>query len=176
MRAFILSILLLCVQHERIDDLISQLAADSYQTREAATIELVEIGKPAIAQVKKAIKETPDPEVRARCKMIVWAYYDVRDSDGDLPYIWQVNDEVKAEMSKCHEGGPLHYWNKAKKTLSYNNAVNCGLTWSQYHDGMNVIATKMMIADLLDNFEYSREDVRKLLDKMSVLPSIQTEY
>jgi HEAT repeat protein len=56
---------------EKIEQLIKQLGHDDFDTREKATRELVEIGKPAIPQLNKAVKDNNDPEVQRRAQGIV---------------------------------------------------------------------------------------------------------
>ena len=50
--------------------LISQLGAESYRNREAATKELVKMGKGIVPLLKKHAK-SPDPEVRQRIEDIL---------------------------------------------------------------------------------------------------------
>lgn len=52
---------------KQIDQLIAQLDAESYASREAATKGLVQLGKMAVPSLHKALKNT-DPEVRQRAR------------------------------------------------------------------------------------------------------------
>ena len=51
--------------------LIRALASDTFAERERATQKLIEMGPDACVPVKKAIAETDDPEVRARCRTVL---------------------------------------------------------------------------------------------------------
>ncbi len=51
---------------ERIYDLIEQLGAEEYATREQAQEGLVKIGKPALGPLRTVARTTFDPEVRRR--------------------------------------------------------------------------------------------------------------
>jgi hypothetical protein len=55
---------------KRVDELIKQLAADDFNTREAAEAELEALGKPAAAKLEKAA-ESDDPETRMRAKKLL---------------------------------------------------------------------------------------------------------
>jgi hypothetical protein len=164
----VLSTVLLCPQ-QHIDGLISQLAADSYQDREAATIELIRIGKPAIAEVKRVVKVTPDPEVRARCKIIIWEYYNVCDVNGNKPDIWKMPKKMSEEIGGLHgvECGAKHYSDLAEKMFSWSDASGNGFNWHQWKITINQMATQLMVCDLLDNFDKSRDEVERFLNRMS---------
>lgn len=54
---------------DRVDSLIAELGSGSFQTREAATAELLSIGPPALTALTAARVES-DPEVRQRISMI----------------------------------------------------------------------------------------------------------
>lgn len=56
---------------EKIEQLIKQLGHEEFEKREAATRELVKIGKPAIPHLNKAFKDSKDPEVQQRAKEIL---------------------------------------------------------------------------------------------------------
>jgi hypothetical protein len=56
---------------EHINGLIKQLAADEYDKRQAATKELMEIGEPALDNLRKAAKKANDLEVRVRLEAII---------------------------------------------------------------------------------------------------------
>jgi len=54
-----------------IKKLIDQLGDTQYSKREAATSELKEIGKPALAALKQTIAQNQDPEIVSRAQMLV---------------------------------------------------------------------------------------------------------
>ncbi|MHC4606193.1 MAG: PDZ domain-containing protein [Planctomycetota bacterium] len=56
---------------KRVAGLIKKLGSEDFQERENATEELRKIGDPAVPQLKKAMEEAEDPEVRARAESIV---------------------------------------------------------------------------------------------------------
>jgi len=56
---------------EQIEQLVKQLGDDSFDVREKATKELIEIGAPALPQLRKAIKDNKDLELRNRAKAII---------------------------------------------------------------------------------------------------------
>jgi len=55
---------------EKAEKLIAQLASESYKDREAATTELVKMGKGVVPLLKKHVND-PDPEVRHRIEAIL---------------------------------------------------------------------------------------------------------
>jgi HEAT repeat protein len=55
---------------DRIRKLIEDLGSDDFQTREAATAALTEIGEPAVDALTEAAKSA-DPEVSNRAKRIL---------------------------------------------------------------------------------------------------------
>jgi hypothetical protein len=57
----------------RIQELIRQLGADDYATREKATQELRKLGKPAEEALRKAASSSDDPEVRERSRGLLEA-------------------------------------------------------------------------------------------------------
>jgi hypothetical protein len=56
---------------ERIQELIRGLGAEDYAAREEATKELRRIGEPAREALRRAMKESGDPEVRERAKALL---------------------------------------------------------------------------------------------------------
>src|SRR5262249_20079410 len=54
-----------------IANLIRQLGAEEFTTREQAEHALVKIGKPALEALRKTLGNTTDPEVRRRAKAIM---------------------------------------------------------------------------------------------------------
>ncbi|MHC5078991.1 MAG: HEAT repeat domain-containing protein [Planctomycetota bacterium] len=69
---------------KRIDPLIRDLAAESFEKRTAATKALIAIGKPA-AEKLEAVLESPDPEVRFRARFILHAIRWKRVTPAGLP-------------------------------------------------------------------------------------------
>ena len=67
-----------------IESLIEQLGADDWNIREQATRKLIEIGRPAIAYLKKA-QDSPDAEVRLRVNLIL-------SQIGDLVAYWKFDE------------------------------------------------------------------------------------
>jgi hypothetical protein len=63
----------------KIDELIKQLGTEDWQVREKAQKELIDIGQPALASLKKALKSN-DPEVCLRAKNIIDAYWNTHFS------------------------------------------------------------------------------------------------
>jgi hypothetical protein len=57
----------------KIQELVRQLGADDYATREKATQELRKIGKPAEEALRKAAQSSEDPEVRERSRGLLEA-------------------------------------------------------------------------------------------------------
>jgi uncharacterized protein (TIGR03067 family) len=58
-------------EQDRIARLIKQLGDDRFATREAASRELVAIGKPALPALRRAAASSDDPEMRRRAEQIV---------------------------------------------------------------------------------------------------------
>ena len=56
---------------EKINQFIKQLGDDSFDKREQATKELIDIGTPAIPHLRKALKDTTDLETRTRINNIL---------------------------------------------------------------------------------------------------------
>jgi hypothetical protein len=56
---------------DNIDTHLKNLGADSYKTRLKATKSLMQIGIKAKSAVQKTLDESPDPEVRFRCKKVL---------------------------------------------------------------------------------------------------------
>jgi hypothetical protein len=56
------------------DALIQDLDSDDPVKREEATTKLIEMGKPAMPAVRKALKESASPEVRARAEQVLDRY------------------------------------------------------------------------------------------------------
>jgi sulfatase modifying factor 1 len=56
---------------ERIAKLIAQLGDDDFSRRESAQEELIKIGRPVLAAVRKALKDSGDAEVKERAAKIV---------------------------------------------------------------------------------------------------------
>ncbi|WP_164100974.1 hypothetical protein [Candidatus Laterigemmans baculatus] len=88
----------------RVDALIAELGSGSFQTREAATAELLAIGVPALATLSQARKEE-DPEVRQRISMI-----SQRLAQDDL------EARIEAFLSAA-PGASLPGWDYARKQL-----------------------------------------------------------
>lgn len=78
-------------------ELIEKLGNDSFQTREAATKKLQDMGWPALKGLYKAIDTTPDPEIRARAVRIYRSYFYIRPTDtkADGPSIWYINEKLR---------------------------------------------------------------------------------
>lgn len=96
-----LSIGLICAEEklspEQTKKLIEQLAADDFQKREDATVQLMKIGEPVMETLRNALKESKDPEVRLRLNQII------TDIEGALA----VKDLVKNWSTP--DGKPLWY-------------------------------------------------------------------
>jgi hypothetical protein len=58
------------VSVEKIQQLIQQLGDDSFTAREAATADLIKIGRPAVRHLRAASK-SDDPEVRCRVRQVL---------------------------------------------------------------------------------------------------------
>lgn len=56
---------------ERIAALVRELGNDEYPRRQAASLELVDIGEPALPLLRKAEASSPDPEIRWRAAVAV---------------------------------------------------------------------------------------------------------
>jgi len=72
------------IDEARIKELIRQLGADDWQTRETATKELIKIGKPIEPPLYEAL-QSKDPEIRLRAQMI----WDAIHALPKLQAIWQ---------------------------------------------------------------------------------------
>ncbi len=57
--------------NRRVAALIEQLGDESYERRETANRDLEAIGDPALAQLRVAIQQNPDPETRYRAALVV---------------------------------------------------------------------------------------------------------
>ena len=57
-------------EQKRIQSLLSQLDDDSYDTREAATRDLLALGVLAEPELRRAMNESPSTEVRIRCRRL----------------------------------------------------------------------------------------------------------
>ena len=55
----------------KIEELITQLGDEDFNTRESATAELEKIGEPVLEPLRKTLKETKDPETRMRARIII---------------------------------------------------------------------------------------------------------
>lgn len=55
----------------RVRELIRDLGADEFHKREAASKELVEIGQPALEALRRAAKESQEPEVQYRAQALI---------------------------------------------------------------------------------------------------------
>lgn len=54
-----------------VEQLLKNLGADDYDTREAATAALIKLGRNVLSKVEKLHKETKDPEVKSRTRFII---------------------------------------------------------------------------------------------------------
>lgn len=58
-------------QRRMIASLVAQLGSDSFKEREAATDKLLKVGVPALGAVRRAVRESRDPEIVWRCRRLV---------------------------------------------------------------------------------------------------------
>jgi len=90
-------------EEEKIIQLIKQLGDDDWQKREAATQELIKIGRPTTKYLKQVI-EHQDAEVRLRVKMVL-------SEIGDLVAHWKFNktsDTTLYDSSGNEHEGKIH--------------------------------------------------------------------
>jgi len=55
----------------KIEELITQLGDEDFNTRESTTAELEKIGEPVMEPLRKTLNETKNPEIRMRGQMII---------------------------------------------------------------------------------------------------------
>jgi hypothetical protein len=67
---------------KRVSELIALLGHEDWETREKASVEIVRIGKPALGQLRRAITDVEDPEVRLRAEAAIAAIVSPRPEDG----------------------------------------------------------------------------------------------
>jgi hypothetical protein len=63
-------VLLLCPQ-DKVEGLIERLSDESAVERDKAQKELMELGRPALTQIRKHLENTRDAEVKARLEAVV---------------------------------------------------------------------------------------------------------
>jgi WD40 repeat protein len=133
-----------------VDRLIARLAAPSEADREAATAALRTIGEPALAPLRTAVANNPDPEVRRRAADLVeaisrslfdevrslhvhagWATRVLLTADGKLalttghdgPRLWDV---ATGRPVQQFDPAPVHHWGLALSKDGKRAAASSG--------------------------------------------------
>lgn len=74
----------------RVAELVKQLSSEEFETREAASMALLAMGKPALAELRKALDKSDDAEARQRLAKIVEAL------DEPLEFTAETEGEARA--------------------------------------------------------------------------------
>lgn len=86
----LLALLWLFAAQDRVDGLVERLSDESAVERDRAQHELQELGRPALAAIRKHLESTKDAEVKARLTAVVAALTTIR---------WE--RDLKAAMDKA---------------------------------------------------------------------------
>jgi WD40 repeat protein len=140
------------VDEKTIRGLIVQLGDDAFDKRESADKRLGEIGEPALDFLKKAVKDSADPEVRERASSLVLAitrtfFVQVRRFDAPIangkPWITRVAVTPDGKHVVAAGYGSLRCWDVAngKETMKLD-VLNTPYAWSLAFskDGQRLLA------------------------------------
>lgn len=165
---------------DEINSLIQKLDSDSYEVRQAAEDELISLERDALEPCRKAAKATSNPEIRSRCRRVVNAYYCVTNSEGYLPKIGQMDNEMAQEIIKVvserrdfkGQNLPDFYRSLAESRLPPYDAFQ---SWNIHQWEIQQLAVRIMVVDLREE-GWSRTKVQELLDKMTKITDSHYYY
>jgi len=88
-----------------IDRLVKQLGSGKFKEREAASIALLKVGKPALKALQTAAKDSGDAEIRSRAATLILAIRDALARPIDLKS--HVNQKLNERFHDYHPGNDL---------------------------------------------------------------------
>lgn len=163
---------------------IDLLGHDSYIVRESAMGKLenrIINEEPILPLLENAIKNNRDAEVRFRCRSLANEYwrrfYDVRDMNGNVPSIWDINrkeciwminylnnhNKIDIKIIKKYQSQG-YVLAVALQTYYYNKGGKFCQKREIYQNTTSIAGTLILIKDLRD-CGLSKERIRKILSK-----------